>query len=156
MCNFGPCQALPLRLCYCTCAGKYVGNRPVKLRKSTWKERLDEEALKQKHRVSLLFQRGFFFPCAMHSCLHVCAAGHFFTVLLLSVRHMILVHLPFDPFALETVILPSCNSSCRNGKKTTSMCCTADASRIALVVPTTHIQQGSAESHEVQMTVCIV
>ncbi|GMG99574.1 hypothetical protein Nepgr_001414 [Nepenthes gracilis] len=30
--------------------GKYVGNRPIKLRKSNWKERIDYEALeKQKH-----------------------------------------------------------------------------------------------------------
>ncbi|KAL3641799.1 hypothetical protein CASFOL_012614 [Castilleja foliolosa] len=31
--------------------GKYVGNRPIKLRKSTWTERTDKEALeRQKHR----------------------------------------------------------------------------------------------------------
>uniref|UniRef100_A0A803N5Q2 RRM domain-containing protein n=1 Tax=Chenopodium quinoa TaxID=63459 RepID=A0A803N5Q2_CHEQI len=30
--------------------GKYVGNRPIKLRKSNWKERIDQEALeRQKH-----------------------------------------------------------------------------------------------------------
>lgn len=32
--------------------GKYVGNRPIKLRKSKWKERTDYEALeKQKHHI---------------------------------------------------------------------------------------------------------
>ncbi|KAL6504567.1 hypothetical protein OROGR_026490 [Orobanche gracilis] len=31
--------------------GKYVGNRPIKLRKSTWTERTDKEALeRQKHK----------------------------------------------------------------------------------------------------------
>ena len=32
-------------------AGKYVGNRPIKLRKSTWKNRIDFEAL-EKGKVS--------------------------------------------------------------------------------------------------------
>ncbi len=31
-------------------AGKYVGNRPIKMRKSTWKDRTDTEAL-DKHKV---------------------------------------------------------------------------------------------------------
>jgi len=35
-------------------SGKYVGNRPIKLRKSNWKERTDYEALeKQKVQFSL-------------------------------------------------------------------------------------------------------
>lgn len=29
-------------------AGKYVGNRPIKLRKSTWRERIDVEALERQ------------------------------------------------------------------------------------------------------------
>ncbi|CAI5466196.1 unnamed protein product [Closterium sp. Yama58-4] len=32
--------------------GKYVGNRPIKLRKSTWQERIDTEALKSRNRGS--------------------------------------------------------------------------------------------------------
>ena len=31
-------------------AGKYVGNRPIKLRKSNWKERIDQQAL-ERHKV---------------------------------------------------------------------------------------------------------
>jgi len=34
--------------------GKYVGNRPIKLRKSNWKERTDVEAL-ERQKVSLCF-----------------------------------------------------------------------------------------------------
>lgn len=34
-------------------AGKYVGNRPIKLRKSKWKERTDVEAL-ERQKVSFL------------------------------------------------------------------------------------------------------
>ncbi|EPS60509.1 hypothetical protein M569_14292, partial [Genlisea aurea] len=41
--------------------GKYVGNRPIKLRKSTWKERTDEEALErqkyQSHKKAKLPKR---------------------------------------------------------------------------------------------------
>jgi hypothetical protein len=29
-------------------SGKYVGNRPIKLRKSNWKERIDHEALERQ------------------------------------------------------------------------------------------------------------
>ncbi|GJP65187.1 hypothetical protein CLOP_g22093 [Closterium sp. NIES-67] len=32
--------------------GKYVGNRPIQLRKSTWKERVDTEALQSRNRGS--------------------------------------------------------------------------------------------------------
>jgi len=32
-------QASPYGRCGCTCAGKYIGNRPIKLRRSTWKDR---------------------------------------------------------------------------------------------------------------------
>ncbi|CAI7818591.1 unnamed protein product [Closterium sp. NIES-54] len=32
--------------------GKYVGNRPIKLRKSSWQERIDTEALKSRNRSS--------------------------------------------------------------------------------------------------------
>lgn len=35
-------------------SGKYVGNRPIKLRKSKWKERTDYEAL-EKHKVTVSF-----------------------------------------------------------------------------------------------------
>ena len=36
-------------------AGKYVGNRPIKLRKSTWKNRIDFEALEKGKVSSQLF-----------------------------------------------------------------------------------------------------
>jgi len=35
-------------------SGKYVGNRPIKLRKSKWKERTDYEAL-EKQKVATFF-----------------------------------------------------------------------------------------------------
>jgi hypothetical protein len=35
-------------------SGKYVGNRPIKLRKSNWKERTDVEAL-ERQKVSSCF-----------------------------------------------------------------------------------------------------
>lgn len=34
-------------------SGKYVGNRPIKLRKSTWRERTDAEAL-ERQKVNFL------------------------------------------------------------------------------------------------------
>lgn len=34
--------------------GKYVGNRPIKLRKSNWKERTDVEALERQKVTSFL------------------------------------------------------------------------------------------------------
>lgn len=37
-------------------AGKYVGNRPIKLRKSNWKERTDVEALSRQKVVLKLFK----------------------------------------------------------------------------------------------------
>ena len=50
-------------------SGKYVGNRPIKLRKSNWKERTDHEALERQkvlfpilHRVKV-----FFLACSMCS-----------------------------------------------------------------------------------------
>ena len=38
---------LLLNFFFCTLAGKYIGNRPIKLRKSTWKDR-SIEAVKKK------------------------------------------------------------------------------------------------------------
>lgn len=36
----------------CACVGKYVGNRPIKLRKSSWKERnIDVRARKERERL---------------------------------------------------------------------------------------------------------
>lgn len=40
-------------------AGKYVGNRPIKLRKSTWKDRIDYEAL-EKQKVDCHPSNSFF------------------------------------------------------------------------------------------------
>uniref|UniRef100_A0A0A9DSR3 Uncharacterized protein n=1 Tax=Arundo donax TaxID=35708 RepID=A0A0A9DSR3_ARUDO len=43
---------LPLLLLNTPLSGKYVGNRPIKLRKSNWKERTDVEALeRQKNHI---------------------------------------------------------------------------------------------------------
>ena len=44
-----------------SCAGKYIGNRPVKLRKSTWQERVDRDALAARQRK---FQH-VRFPCSV-------------------------------------------------------------------------------------------
>ena len=42
----------------CACAGKYVGNRPIKMRKSTWQDRaltvVQEKKKKQKKEEKLL------------------------------------------------------------------------------------------------------
>jgi hypothetical protein len=38
--------------------GKYVGNRPIKLRKSTWKERTDAEALEKQKVCCHLIDNG--------------------------------------------------------------------------------------------------
>lgn len=40
-------QFILLNFFFCTLAGKYIGNRPIKLRKSTWKDR-SIEAVKKK------------------------------------------------------------------------------------------------------------
>lgn len=36
-------------------SGKYVGNRPIKLRKSNWKERIDYEAVERQKVIFPLF-----------------------------------------------------------------------------------------------------
>ena len=49
-------------------SGKYVGNRPIKLRKSNWKERTDQDALeRQKVLFSLVHcvVWVFFFACLL-------------------------------------------------------------------------------------------
>ncbi|CAI5960138.1 unnamed protein product, partial [Closterium sp. NIES-65] len=47
--------------------GKYVGNRPIKLRKSSWQERIDTEALKSRNRSSRRIRRdSVFLPDSVH------------------------------------------------------------------------------------------
>lgn len=48
---------------YVLILGKYVGNRPIKLRKSKWQERTDFEAL-EKQKVAFFFF-GFWFCFGM-------------------------------------------------------------------------------------------
>lgn len=46
-----------MTLVYCFLAGKYVGSRPIKLRKSTWRDRNLEvvrKKTKEKERLGLL------------------------------------------------------------------------------------------------------
>lgn len=45
-------------------SGKYVGNRPIKLRKSNWKERTDVEAL-QRQKVYTMFPSLAKFACLL-------------------------------------------------------------------------------------------
>ena len=37
-------------MCVCVCTGKYVGNRPIKLRRSTWEER-DLKSVQKKDKL---------------------------------------------------------------------------------------------------------
>lgn len=68
-CRFSCCYScacfgltVPLLLLNKLLSGKYVGNRPIKLRKSNWKERTDVEALERQKVPSISF---YFLLCPL-------------------------------------------------------------------------------------------
>ena len=46
--------------------GKYIGSRPVKLRKSTWKDRTYEVVKKEKEKKKLGFKSRILYTCNVH------------------------------------------------------------------------------------------